>query len=135
MSYTYDSTETQLLSASGPAGVTRYTYAQSTDVLPPIADAAVDGNYGVVSVSPTDNALTSITNPDGTKETFTYDSQGRLASQAGTGGVAALTYSYPSVGEMTITDALGNKTTAALRREWQCRPVDRPGRECNTASI
>ena len=44
-------------------------------------------------------------------ENFTYDAEGRLASQSGNGEADPTTYSYPGAGEVTVTDALGNATT------------------------
>ena len=81
-----------MLSASGPGGVTGYAYTAPTG-------------------SVNDNALTSVTNPDGTQQLFTYNAEGWLASQSGAGDAGLLTYSYPGPGEMTVTDALGDSTT------------------------
>ena len=92
VTYTYDPTNTLLLSSAVSGGTTTYTYAPAT---------------GSVQA----NALTSITNPDGTQQTFTYDAEGRLASQSGSGGTGTQTYSYNSAGTVTVTDALGDKTT------------------------
>jgi YD repeat-containing protein len=80
-----------LLSATGPDGVTSYAYNPATG-------------------SVNDNALTSITNPDGTQQFFTYNAQGWLASQSGAGGSGQETYTYPSSGEVTVTNALGGPT-------------------------
>ena len=67
VTYTYDSTGQHLLSVSGPSGTTSYTYDASGN---PLAE----------------NALTGIVNPGGTTQTFSYDSQGDLSSQSGSGG-------------------------------------------------
>ena len=90
--YTYDASGDLLLSVSGPDGATSYSYDASGNPL-------------------TQNALTEIVNPDGTTETFAYDSQGDLISQAGSNGAGQITYSYPSTGVVTETDAAGNATT------------------------
>jgi YD repeat-containing protein len=95
VTYTYNAAGTQLLSATGPAGVTSYTYNAPTG-------------------SVNDNALTSITDPDGTQQLFTYNAQGWLASKSGSGGTGLLTYSYNGSGQVTITDALGNPTTLSV---------------------
>ena len=92
VSYTYNVGDTLLLSATGPDGTTAYTYA------PAIGSAQ-------------DNALTSVTNPDGTQQLFTYDAEGRLASQSAGGGTGLTTFSYTGPGAVTVTDALGNQTT------------------------
>ena len=91
VSYSYNTAGTQLLSASGAGGITTYTYANPTG-------------------TPQDNALTSITNPDGAQTSFTYNSQGWLASQSSSGGTGQLTYTY-GPGQVTVTNALGNAST------------------------
>ena len=55
----------------------------------------------------TANALTSITNPDGTSQTFTYNASGQLTGTSQTGGAEPVTYSY-NLGEVTVTDAAGD---------------------------
>ncbi len=81
-----------MLSASGSQGTTTYSYAAKTG-------------------SVQDNALTSITNPDGTHQYFTYDTEGLLTTQSVDNGAGLQTYSYPSTGEVTVTNAAGNLTT------------------------
>jgi RHS repeat-associated protein len=92
VTYTYNAANTLLLTATGPDGTTTYSYAPATG-------------------SAVDNALTSVTNPDGTQQLFTYDSEGRLASQSAGAGVGLETYGYSSPGAVTVTDALGDQTT------------------------
>jgi RHS repeat-associated protein len=90
--YAYDASGDHLLSITGPDGTTSYSYASS-------------GNAFI------QNALTQIVNPDGTQQTFQYDSQGNLSSQSGSAGTGQITYAYPSVGTVVETDASGNATT------------------------
>ncbi len=104
VTYTYDSTGTQLLSATDPSGTTTYTYEPPPTKIIPFGNVTSIGNAN-------SNALTSVTNPDGTQQLFTYDSQGRMASQSGAGGTGMVTYSYPSANEMTVTNALGEQMT------------------------
>jgi RHS repeat-associated protein len=92
VTYSYDSTGTHLLSASGASSVTTYAYATPTGTLQ-------------------DNALTSVTTPNGAVTSFAYDLEGRLATQSDSGGTAVQTYSYTNPGEVAVTDALGKTTT------------------------
>ena len=92
VSYSYDATNTLLLGVTESAGTTSYTYA-------PVTGSAQD------------NALTSVTNPDGTQQLFNYDAEGRLALQSAGSGTGLESYSYTSPGTVTVTDALGNQTT------------------------
>ena len=92
VTYTYDASGEHLLSVTTPAGTTSYGY--STDSNPLVQ-----------------NALTQITNPGGTTQSFQYDSQGNLSEQSGPGGAGATTYSYGLTGSVTETDAAGNATT------------------------
>ena len=90
--YTYDSAG-HLLSAAGPGGLTTsYTYDTGTN-------------------PETANALVSITNPDGSRQNFAYDSQGRLSGTSQNGGADPVTYTYDGEAEVTATDAAGDKTT------------------------
>jgi RHS repeat-associated protein len=90
--YTYDGSGNLLLSVSGPNGATSYGYESNGNALD-------------------QNALTQITNPDGTTENFQYDTQGNLTSQSGANGAGQVTYNYPATGTVTATDAAGNSAT------------------------
>jgi RHS repeat-associated protein len=92
VTYTYDPTGEHLLSVSGPSGTTSYSYDASGNPL-------------------TDNALTGITNPDGTTQTFAYDSEGSLSSQSGSAGADAISYSYDGPGVVVETDGNSDATT------------------------
>ncbi len=62
----------------------------------------------------TANALLSITNPDGSQQTFTYDpSTGRLTGTAQPDGALTIstTYTYPGEAEVVATDGAGDQTT------------------------
>ena len=102
-----------LLSVSSPAGTTSYSY--STDSNPLVQ-----------------NALTQVTNPDGTTQSFGYDSQGDLSSQSGPGGVGTTTYSYGATGIVTETDPAGNATTLVTTpTETWSRTIDPSGNVTN----
>ena len=88
ITYTYDSGE-HLTSVQGYDGaLTKYTYEAGSDAA-------------------TENALTSVTNPDGTSQNFSYNAAGQLAGTSQAGGADPLTYSY-SAGEVTVADAAGD---------------------------
>jgi RHS repeat-associated protein len=89
--YIYDASGQHLLSYADVFGTTTYTYATG----PTAADA---------------NSLATLTFADGTGLAWSYDAQGRLASESRLGGEEALTFAYPAPGEYTITDANGNAT-------------------------
>ena len=93
VSYTYDSTNSFLLSAQGPDGSVSYTYNTNS------------------SNPATENALLSITHPDGTHTYFTYNSAGQLTNEAGDNGAGSLTFAYLSPGGYTETDATNATTT------------------------
>jgi YD repeat-containing protein len=104
---TYDPTGQYLLSIAGPAGTYQYSYLTGQG-------------------PQTQNALASITRPDGSHRYFTYDSLGRLTGCSGDGGADALTYAYPSPGVLTITTAAGATTTYDLNESWQLVRVIEP---------
>lgn len=58
------------------------------------------------------HALTNVTHPDLTQDSFAYDAQGRLiqTSQNCCGGAQQVTYAYDSAGTVTVTDATGRAT-------------------------
>lgn len=58
------------------------------------------------------HALTNVTHPDLTQDSFTYDAQGRIiqTSQNCCGGAQQVTYAYDSAGTVTVTDATGRTT-------------------------
>ncbi len=92
VTYAYDGSGEHLLSATSPAGTTRYSYDSSGNPL-------------------VRNALSQVTTPDGTTQTFQYNSQGDLSSQSGPGGAGAVSYGYGAIGTVTETDATGAPTT------------------------
>jgi RHS repeat-associated protein len=85
VNYTYDSGEHLISVQSYDGELTQYTYESGSDAA-------------------TENALTSITNPDGTSQNFTYNSSGQLAGSSQAGGADPVTYSY-NLGKVTVTDA------------------------------
>ena len=64
--------------------------------------------YGTDGAS--NHRLLNITFPDKTHKFFTYDSQGRLASEEQDDGVCRLTYSYDEDGTTRIKDPAGGET-------------------------
>ena len=88
--YEYDPTNTYLLSATNSQDeTTEYLYDSTT------------------------KALKEITYTDGSVQTLSYDSEGRLSGGLLEGGSAgiAVSYSYGPQGQVTVTDALGDQTT------------------------
>jgi RHS repeat-associated protein len=98
--YTYDNSGTHLLSVTDPSGTTSYTYVTGQGL-------------------PSENALASITFPDGTHLNFQYDAQGRLIGQSRDGGAEAVSYSYDTEGGVTVTDAKGGSSTYFLNEFGQ----------------
>jgi len=90
--YAYDASGEHLLSVTSPGGTTAYTY---------------ESGQGAAR----EYALKSITYRDGTHLFYDYDSQGRLISQSRDGGVDAVTYTYPTPGAITSTNAAGAAST------------------------
>ncbi len=96
--YTYDCSHQFLLSVTDFAGrTTGYTYSTGTG-------------------SATQNALLSITNPDGTQRDFSYDAQGRLSKVALNGGAEATQYTYGTFGTVTAADANGGDATYSFNK-------------------
>jgi YD repeat-containing protein len=94
-SYSYDATGETLLAVTTPTGTTTYVYDT--------------GNTGI-----TKYALLSVTSSEGYQRNFEYDNQGRLIRDFSNGQTQTLTYSYDSVGSVTVTDAVGAVRTTLL---------------------
>ena len=92
--YTYDSSNEHLLSISSAGGTVAMTYVSG---------------QGAAS----EHAAQSITYADGTHAYFEYDPLGRLMNVWRDGGAEARTFSYDTLGNVTITDALGRTTKIA----------------------
>ena len=99
--YAYDPTGTYLTSMSTDGQTTSFAYITN-------------------STPQQDNAVASVTLPDGVTESFTYDSQGRLIGTSENGGALPETLSY-DLGEVTVTDALGDTSTVWLNQLGQMR--------------
>ena len=82
----YDPTDSLLLTATGPAGTTTYTYSTA-------------------SGAAREYALTSVTDPSGVTQTFEYDPPGRLTATFLGANIGRTSYAYDSAGAVTITDA------------------------------
>jgi RHS repeat-associated protein len=106
--YSYDASGEHLLSVTGPAGTTGYTYDTGSNI---------DSRH----------ALLSVTNPDGTHLYFTYDDQGRLIGQQKDGGAEAISYAYDvGPGGYRSIDATGASTTVLLNDAGQPAEVINP---------
>jgi RHS repeat-associated protein len=104
----------RIISVTDPAGrVTTYTYDASNEHLLSVTtfdSQTTTYTYSIGAGAATEHALLSVTNPDGTHEFFTYDSQGRLADTHADGGAQDVTFAYGPIGTVTATDATGAAT-------------------------
>ena len=103
--------------ASQPDGQTvTYTYDAEGDHLIGVTNAQGHAQYVYLTDRPAllDNALASITNPDGTHVYFDYDAQGRLIEETGDNDLGKLTYAYLSPAGYTVTDTTGATTTVLV---------------------
>lgn len=100
--YQYDASGEHLTQVTTPNGVTTYEYNTT-------------GNPA------TKHALLSITNPGGEQLFYTYDSQGRLASESLNNDIGKITYSYDSAGTVTATDTTGASMQFCF--DWRGVPV------------
>ncbi len=103
--YSYDAYE-QLVSVTDAQGTTQYTYINGQGI-------AEEHN------------LASITNVNGTRTSYGYDSRGRLVQQSQAGG-GSLTYAYQSPGGYTVTDMTGATTTVLYDASGQSALVTDP---------
>jgi RHS repeat-associated protein len=111
-SFAYDSAGL-VSQVTDPEGrVTTYTHDPVSQTLDSITTTTGTTTFGYYSgaVAADQYAITSIGYADGTHRYYTYDSQGRLASQSRDGGAETTTYSYDASGTATATDPLGNVT-------------------------
>ena len=83
--YVFDA-DKNLLSVTNAAGTTSFTYVPGSAIA-------------------TEHAIASITFPDGSHEYFEYDDLGRLIQTHMDGNADPVTYSYPQIGQVVITDA------------------------------
>ncbi len=84
----YDATNDHLLSVTGPAGTTSYTYSTGAGAT-------------------REHALLSVTEPGGATRLFEYDDRGRLTATGLTGNVQRVEYGYDETGRVMATDAAG----------------------------
>ena len=83
--------------------------------------------YNTTSGAAAENALTSISFPDGTHQYCTYDAAGRLAGTSADGGSLSKTFSYTH-GQVSITDALANTSSLYFDQHGQmAKTVDALG--------
>ncbi|WP_175517724.1 RHS repeat-associated core domain-containing protein [Planctomicrobium piriforme] len=86
--YSYDPTNTLLLSVTSPAGTVNYTYSTGQG-------------------APCEYALTSVTSPLGLVQHFEYDPQGRLTTAYLNNHLQQVTFNYDGLGKITTTDSTG----------------------------
>ena len=101
--FTYDATGQYLMSATGPGGTTQYGYLTGQSAAQ-------------------QNALTSITNPDATQLSYSYDAQGRLTGEQHSGGADPTTFTYGIAGTVTTTDATRGRPRPSSMTRWIGRP-------------
>jgi len=113
--YEYDALGEHLLSVTAPGNrVTSYTYNGSTGV-------------------PDDNALVSITYPNGSHQYYQYDGLGRLTEEHLDGNAEQITYTYDDFGRVTIHDLEGGSVTISPDEYGQPgRTTDSLGRTVKT---
>lgn len=97
--YGHDTSNTYLLSVTGPGGTTSYSYSTA-------------------GTPAQQHALTSVTDPSGAARFFAYDARGRLTETFLSGTAAdpdnkaeVVKYAYDTAGEVTATDAGGGATS------------------------
>jgi RHS repeat-associated protein len=95
--------------------ITTFTYDSSGEHLLSIANAAGTTTYSYVTGqgAAREHAVQSMTNPDGTHLFFTYDTQGRVLTVSHDGGTGTLTYAYNGLGQISVTDADGQKVVVS----------------------
>lgn len=106
----------RVVSISDSAGrQTDFSYHPIRDLLASVTDfrdLTTEYTYETSEANPAaKNAVTAITNPDGSESFYAYDGLGRLVSKSGCcGSPEVTTYSYGSAGRVTSTDALDHAT-------------------------
>ena len=111
--YEYDASGEHLIRVTGPHGTLEYT-------------------YNLDAGSPSQHALLSVADVDGTHRYYEYDLRGRLAAEYRDGNAERLTYAYDDQAGLRITDALGNVSTVLFNEFGQVGQLydalDRPSR-------
>ncbi|MBE7504277.1 MAG: hypothetical protein HS113_29105 [Verrucomicrobiales bacterium] len=119
--------------------VTTYEYDGSGEHLVRVTapgDRVTTYTYDAGDIPQRRHALTRVTHPDLTADTFAYDDQGRLVatSQNCCPGTQMVTYTYDSAGTVTVTDATGRQTRLLYGLGGQLAQVqDGEGRIVNFA--
>ena len=88
ITYAYDASNTHLLTATGPAGTTTYSYYSGAGTAK-------------------EHALRSVTSPGAVTRHFEYDEQGRLSATYLAGNAERLDFVYDSTGMVETIDATG----------------------------
>jgi RHS repeat-associated protein len=91
-SYTYDASNTHLMSVTDVRGTATYQYS--------LGQGAAR-----------EHALTSVTDPSGVERHFEYDASGRLAATSLANNVERITFAYDSAGQVTRTAQDGVQTS------------------------
>src|SRR5262249_19065778 len=104
--------------ADGTGNTWTYSYVNgrlvSVTAPGPLTTLTTSYSYDTGANAETTNALLSITYPDSSQQTFTYDpATGRLTGITRTGGAITIpiTYTYVTEAEVTAADANNNQTT------------------------
>jgi PAS domain S-box-containing protein len=103
--FSYDATNSLLLTATGPAGTDTYTYS--------IGNGAAR-----------EYALTSVTDPSGVTQSLEYDARGRLTATFIGANVGRTSYAYDETAGVTITDAANVFTTIFYDHNRQVARVE-----------
>jgi RHS repeat-associated protein len=115
ISYTYNAGG-HISQVTDPVGrVTTYTYDAPGQHVVQISNylGAVGLSWITNQGAAQNNALASVTNPDGTHLYYQYDQNGRLTNQFRDGGAQSLSYTYASTGQVILADASGASITVS----------------------
>ena len=125
-SYTYDANGRITLVTDPVGRVTTYTYDASDEHLLKVSSASGAMSFTwVTGQGPAEeNALQSVTYPDGTHTYYAYDAEGRLTRQSRDGGAMPVAYSYDAFGGMTATDAAACATSVQPNEFCQLATIE-----------
>jgi RHS repeat-associated protein len=111
LSYTNGLLTTLADSTNTAAEDSTYTYSGQTLVGYKDELGTTSYTYVTGQGAAAQDALASITNANGTQQSFSYDAEGRLIGEHQNNNQQSVTFSYGAAGGMTTTDADGNTTT------------------------
>ena len=108
---------------------TNYSYDGDGTHLVNVIDAAgevVTYTYSLGQGEASDHRLTSIAYPDGTRQSFTFDDEARIASMEAAWGADRRTFAYDQDGTTRIVDAVGAETVVEVNDRRQPVSVTDP---------